>query len=107
MDMKTRLTIKLWIYTLERTRQFIFRVYDARLASDMTTYRKGIENHKMVRSTLQMLDSTFRDTGHKGFIKLADTILLKSRRLRTTIDLFEFARDDIPYFLKELNGLLK
>ncbi|MFS1664113.1 hypothetical protein [Streptococcus sp. zg-JUN1979] len=106
VDVKTRLMIKLVIYALEKTRQFIFRVYDQQLAEDISFCKKENENHQMIWFMLFTFDFSLEKNVNNEFKNRVDEIIEKSRAIETTVDMFNFAKNDIPYFIDNLEKLL-
>lgn len=108
MDNKEKLYLKLYIFSLERIREFILSHYDEELAIGITQALGSQDNQHIVKYCFQALRLDLSITQHmrSRVVLCFEAFLYDSQRVNSTEQLFEFARDTIPTYLRIFRSYL-
>ena len=107
MTDKERLYIKLLIFSLKRTKEFILSQYDDVLAVQMSI--SGQEDFYMLTFCFKSLDPDFLgeaiiNTELKACYR---RLIQKMKQIRTSRELYKFAKSDIDSYLLILHACVK
>lgn len=107
MTDKERLYIKLLIFSLKRTKEFILSQYDDVLAVQMSA--SGQEDFHMLTFCFKSLDPDFLgETIINPELKACYRRLIqKMKQIRTSRELYKFAKSDIDSYLLILHACVK
>ncbi|MEX2803865.1 hypothetical protein AB3329_01925 [Streptococcus sp. H31] len=106
MATKEQLYIKLVIYSLGRSREFILSHYDEELVKAFT--EKELENHSMMGFAFETLDPrglTFEISDELSCV--VDELVEAINNIETAVDLHRFAIKEIPIWVKSFKEFLK
>ncbi|MBF0779367.1 hypothetical protein [Streptococcus cuniculi] len=101
MDDKEKLYLKLYIFSLERIREFVLSHYDEALARKITQNLASRDNQHMARYCFQALrlDFSITENMKSRVASCFEAFLRDSEQVTSTEQLFEFAKNTIPTYL--------
>lgn len=106
MIVKQQLYIKLVIYSLGRSREFILSHYDEKAIKIFA--ETELENHSMIGFAFEALDPSclsFKVTDE--LLDVVDDLIEIANNIKTADDLYQFAIEEIPIWIKRFKVLLK
>lgn len=108
MDDKEKLYLKLYIFSLERVREFVLSHYDEALAMKITQTLETRDKQHIVKYCFQALrlDLSITENMRSRVVSCFEAFLQDSERVSSTEQLFEFVRDTIPTYLRTFRSYL-
>ncbi len=105
MIAKEQLYVKLVIYSLGRSREFILSHYDEKLAEKVT--EKEPEIKTMLEFTLQTILPVMELKLSQQTMALCDELMFSVMRLHNVLGEYSFATKEIPIWIKKFENVLK
>lgn len=103
---KEELYVKLVIYSLGRSREFILSHYDEKAIKIFA--KTELENHLMIGFAFEALDPScllFKVTDE--LLDVVNDLIETANNIKTADDLYQFAIEEIPIWIKRSKVLLK
>ena len=109
MTDKERLYIKLLIYSLKRTKEFVLGQLDEELADSLSDSVVFQEDFHMVTFCFKSLDPDFwgENTINPELKACYRRLIQKTKQIRTSRELYKFAKSDIDSYLVMLHACVK
>lgn len=102
---KEELYVKLVIYSLGRSREFILSHYDEKIAEKIT--EKEPEIKTMLEFTLQTILPEMELKLSRKTMALCDELMFSVMRLHNVLGEYNFAIKDIPVWINKFENVLK
>lgn len=103
---KEELYVKLVIYSLGRSREFILSHYDEKAIKIFA--KTELENHLMIGFAFEALDPSclsFKVTDE--LLDVVNDLIETANNIKTADDLYQFAIKDIPIWINKFENVLK